>query len=126
LIEIKKSGQLETKQIITTKSPSVNIKRKIKLNGNWTFVPVARKNDRHLPDQVMIAGVPTKEKDGIFYLEWYEDGKRVQKSVGKNGHEAIEAQKTQRNIHALRSSGVTIDQDAPQIATNRETLAQAI
>jgi hypothetical protein len=64
--------------------------------------------------------------DGTFYIEWYENGKRVQKAAGKDGHEVIEAHRTQGSIHDTRSRGVTIDQNAPQIATDRETLAQAI
>jgi integrase/recombinase XerD len=108
------------------KAASVNLKRYIKVNGKWGFVPVAKRNGRYLPDQVLIAGVPTKVKDGTFYVEWYENGKRIQKPVGKNGHEAIEAQKTQSNIHGLRSSGVTVEQNAPQIETDHESLAGAI
>jgi integrase len=118
--------RIEERALTSGKSASVNLKRKIKINGEWKFVPVAKKNGRYLPDQVLIAEVPTKVKDGTFFIEWREGGQRIQKAVGKNGHEAIEAQKTQSNIHALRSSGVTIEQDAPQIATDRESLAGAI
>ena len=34
--------------IVIVKAASVNLKRKIKLNDNWVFVPVARKNGRYL------------------------------------------------------------------------------
>jgi hypothetical protein len=109
-----------------SKPVAVNLKRKFKHNGVWTFVPVAKKNGHYVADRVLIDGVATKVDDGTFYIEWREDGKRIQKSVGQNGQEAISAQKSQTNIHALRSQGVTINDDAPQISTGRDTLSTVI
>lgn len=43
--------------MIVDKAASVNLKRKIKLNNNWAFVPVARKNGHYFPGQVLIAGI---------------------------------------------------------------------
>jgi hypothetical protein len=112
--------------MLKSKPAAVNLKRKIKHNGVWTFVPVAKKNGHYVADRVMIDGVPSKVDDGTYYIEWREDGKRIQKSVGQNGQEAISAQRSQSNIHALRSEGVTIDDDAPQISNSRATLSEVI
>ena len=71
--------------MLKSKPAAVNLKRKIKHNGVWTFVPVAKKNGHYVADRVMIDGVPTKVDDGTYYIEWREDGKRIQKSVGQNG-----------------------------------------
>src|SRR5436309_2759197 len=65
-------------------------------------------------------------KQGTFYLDWREDGKRIQKAVGTNGHEAIEAHRVQTKIHELRVSGVAVEQDAPQLAPGRESMRQRI
>ena len=110
----------------TAKPASVNLKRKIKWEGKWTFVPVAKKRDHYLPDQVLIGGVATRVTGGTFYLEWYEGSKRIQKTAGRNGHEAIAAQQTQMRIHALRSSGVKVEDNAPQLTPARESLQVAI
>ncbi len=109
-----------------TKAAAGSLKRKIKLDGNWTFVPVAKRGDRYRPDEVVIQGLPTKMKQGTFYLDWREDGKRIQKAVGTNGHEAIEAHRVQTKIHELRVSGVAVEQDAPQLAPGRESMRQRI
>ena len=109
----------------TSKPASVNLKRKIKWAGKWSFVPVAKKKDHYLPDHVLVGGVATKVTEGTFYLEWYEGKKRVQKAVGRNGHEAIAARKTQSEIHALRSSGVKVEDNAPQLTPGRESLKEA-
>jgi hypothetical protein len=65
-----------------SKAAAVSLKRKIKLKGSWTFVPVAKRGDRYRPDEVVIAGVTTKLKEGTLYLDWREHGKRIQKAVG--------------------------------------------
>jgi integrase len=49
----------------------------------------------------------------------------VQKAVGRNGHEAIAARKTQSEIHALRSSGVKVEDNAPQLTPGRKSLKEA-
>lgn len=107
---------------------SVNLKYKLKLDDRWTFVPVAKKNGHYVADQVMIAGVPTKVHTGTYYVEWYARGKRIQKSVGRNGHEAIAAWKQQTTIHDLRASGVEIRQDSPALAStmNGTSLAMVV
>jgi hypothetical protein len=53
----------------TCKPASVNLKRKIKWAGKWSFVPVAKKKDHYLPDHVLVGGVATKVTEGTFYLE---------------------------------------------------------
>ena len=108
------------------KAAAVNLKRKIKQGTKWNFVPVAKKNNRYLPDQVLITGIPTKATGGTFYIEWYEHGKRVQKPVGMDGHDAVEAWKTQTHINNLRSTGVTIEENAPQIRDKGATIKHAI
>ena len=75
----------------TCKPASVNLKRKIKWAGKWSFVPVARNKDHYLPDHVLIGGVATKVTEGAFYVERYEGMKRVQKAMGRNGHFRVSA-----------------------------------
>jgi integrase len=108
------------------KPPSVNLKRKVLLNGEWTFVPVAKKNGNYLPHHVLIRGVSTKVTEGTFYVEWRENRKRIQKAVGGNGHEAIAARETQIAIHKLRAAGVKVEQDAPAITVKKETLEESV
>ena len=76
---------------------------------------------------MVIDGVPVQVKDGTFYVEWRRNGKRIQKAVGKNGHEAIEAWGQQCQIHSLRATGIEIKQDATGIATvSRHNLAEVV
>jgi integrase len=113
---------------------SVNLKCRIKLNGKWTFVQVVRRQGMHgdgdyLPNQIMVQGVETrvtKATRPTYYIEWYdESGKRVQRPVGHNGTDAVEARNLQANIHTVRSGGVKVTEDAPQIRAGRLTLEKA-
>lgn len=63
---------------------------------------------------------------GTFYIESREGGKRIQKLVGGNGYEAIDAHRIQSNIHGVRADGVEVEEDAPQIKTEGQLLGSAL
>ena len=73
----------------------VGLKKYIAIEGKWRFVPVLWVNGQPRPDTVVIGGKPVKHKlSGTFYLDWREDGKRVQKPCGTGGREALDAWRT--------------------------------
>ena len=47
---------------------------------------------------VLIDGVGTKGTEGTFYLDWREDGKRIQKPCGVSPREALDAWRMQTAI----------------------------
>jgi len=64
----------------------VNIKKRVKLDGKWTFLPVPRSGGRFHPEKV--------ENPGTYYLEWRPDGKagkRTYEPVGSDPRAALEA-----------------------------------
>ena len=69
----------------------VNLKKYIAVDGKWRFVPVLKVDDRPQPGAVLIDGVPKKGTVGTFYLEWRENGKRIQKPCGVTPREALDA-----------------------------------
>jgi hypothetical protein len=75
-----------------TKRHQVNLKQYRKLNGKWQFVPVAR-DAKGKPDPrlVLVDGRSIRSKGGTFYLDFSENGKLRQKSVGTVPKEAHEA-----------------------------------
>lgn len=68
-----------------------NLKKYIKLHGRWRFVPVAKHNGRPVPATILIKGVPTHSKQGTFYLEWWQGGRRKQEPAGSSPREALNA-----------------------------------
>ncbi len=59
-----------------------NLKKYIKVQGKWRFVPVLKQGGVPYPDTAVIDGEPVRSTNGTFYLEYYEDGRRVQRPVG--------------------------------------------
>ena len=72
----------------STHSTRANLKKYIKVAGKWRFVPVMKQNGVPYPGMVVIDGSPVRSTTGTFYLEYYEDGHRVQRGepVGDRGH----------------------------------------
>ena len=93
-------------------SSKANLKKYINVNGKWRFVPVAKHDGKPTPKTVLIDGIPTHSKAGTFYLEWRQDGKRIQQPVGTSSQGALEAWRVQ--------CGVLADpDDIPEIEANK-------
>jgi integrase/recombinase XerD len=60
----------------------VNLKKRVKIKGQWTYIAVPRKNGRFMPERV--------SAPGTFYIEWRQDGKRHQEKVGANPRIALD------------------------------------
>jgi integrase/recombinase XerD len=67
----------------------VNLKKRVKTGGRWTFLPVPRKSGRLFPEKVT--------EPGTFYIEWRQAGKRHQERVGQNPRAALEALRIKQN-----------------------------
>jgi integrase len=99
---------------------AVNLKQYRRLNGKWQFVPVVKENGKPNPKLVLIGGRPVSSKGGTFYIEFRENGKRVQRPCGATPREALDAWHLQCGIRVgeieaeeqpTRSDkGLTIDQ----------------
>lgn len=74
-----------------SKKAQANLKKYTKVNGKWRFVPVLKQNGVPYPGTVLIKGNPARSTTGTFYLEYYEDGRRVQRPVGNSPREAKDA-----------------------------------
>jgi integrase len=94
----------------TVKAPAVRIKRKVKLNGKWTFATIARKGDRYQWDHVLVDGTPQKVEGGSFFLEWVEAGRKIQRSLSTiDSVEALSAKESQESLLKLQSQGHAAD-----------------
>ena len=83
------------------KVPNVNLTKYVNLGENqWRFCPVViAANGRVKPDYVLAVGRPQLHREGSYYIEWYENGSRRRRSVGKNAIEAHAQQ--QRHLQLL-------------------------
>ena len=72
-------------------APRVNLKKYLAIEGRWQFVPVLKVNGKPRPEVVIIAGQNATGTTGTFYIEYRQDGKRIQKPCGTTPREALEA-----------------------------------
>jgi integrase/recombinase XerD len=91
------------------KFPNVNLTKYVNLGENrWRFCPVViAGNGRIKPDYVLVAGKAELHREGSYNLDWYENGSRRRRSVGKNALEAYAQQ--QRHIQLLRNKTLGIE-----------------
>jgi integrase/recombinase XerD len=76
----------------------VNLKKYLAHDGKWQFFPVLKINGKPRPEVVLINGEPVKSTKGKFYLEYRQDGKRVQRPCGSTPREALDEWRKQQAI----------------------------
>src|SRR5438093_10013350 len=59
----------------------VNLLKKIKVDGKWTFCPAVVEAGRRLNDLVRVNGQIETHPEGTYYLDWREQGKRRRQPV---------------------------------------------
>ena len=91
------------------KIQNVNLTKYVNLGANqWRFCPVViAANGRIKPDYVLASGSAELHREGSYYVEWYENGSRRRRSVGKNAIDAHAQQ--QRHIQLLRNKALGIE-----------------
>jgi integrase len=80
---------------IVSMATKVNLKKYIAIEGRWRFVPVLKIGGKPRPEAVLIDGETVKGTTGTYYLEWREEGKRIQRPVGSASREAKDAWENQ-------------------------------
>lgn len=101
----------------------VNLKKYLAHEGKWQFFPVLKIDGEPRPAVVLIDGQPVKGTPGTFYLDWREDGKRIQKPVGSTVREALDAWRTKTGI----LDGTTEVPEEPEaLAAEHMSIADAV
>jgi integrase/recombinase XerD len=59
----------------------VNVLKKVKVAGQWKLCPVVVEPDGKLKDRVQVNGSAEVHSEGVYYIEWREDGQRRRQSI---------------------------------------------
>jgi integrase/recombinase XerD len=110
--------------VMRTGGYSVNLTKRVKTEEGLRYCPVAESaNGRVKPDLVVVNGTEERHREGAYYLEWREDGKRVRLSVGKDAQDAVaRRQRKEAELNAV-SNGVAVRPDGP---SERRSSAAAV
>ena len=84
----------------------VNLTKRVQTPRGWRYCTVGLSaNGRVKPDLVIFNGTQEIHKEGAYYLEWREGGKRVRLSVGKDPADAsARRQRKEAELNAVNHS----------------------
>src|SRR5579863_10403348 len=92
-----------------TMKQTVTLLKQVKLGGIWKRYPVVLNRNGSIKANVVLMGErEVAAPDGNYILDWYENGKRMRKSVGKDAADAQVAK--ERKIAELEAArtGLTV------------------
>ena len=93
---------------------TVQLIKQVKLDGKWKRYPVVlNKNGTIKTNVVLIGDREVAAQGGNFILDWYEGGKRMRKSVGKDAADAINQRDRKVAELTAASNGLTVTNGDP-------------
>jgi integrase len=93
---------------------TVQLIKQVKIDGIWKRYPVVlNKNGSVKANVVLIGDKEVAAQGGNFILDWYEGGKRMRKSVGKDAADAINQRDRKVAELTAASNGLTVTNGDP-------------
>jgi integrase/recombinase XerD len=109
---------------MNTQSKEVNLTKRIKTEDGWRWCPVMLTAKGHVrQDMVLVKEVEERHPEGVYYIEWREDGKRIRQSVGKDATEGNNRRLAKEAELSAVNAGVPV---LAQTDGNRVLLTAAI
>src|SRR5271156_4996883 len=82
----------------------VNVLKKVRTNGGWKLCPVVREANGRLRDRGRVNGRTEVHGEGIYYLEWREDGRRRREAIPNPAEVLERARLKSLELEARRAS----------------------
>jgi integrase/recombinase XerD len=86
----------------------VNVVKKVKVDGKWKLCPAIVEPGGKLKDRVQVNGRAEVHNEGVYYIEWREDGQRLRQSVA-NRHHVLERARLKSLELDARKAGIHAD-----------------
>ena len=99
----------------TRRGAQVNVLKKVRTSQGWRLCPIVRESNGRLRDRVRIGGRVEVHTEGVYYLEWREDGRRLRTAI-PNAAEVLELQRLQ-----ARQTGIVLGTRRPEMRTESFT-----
>ena len=87
---------------------SVNVLKKVRTIGGWRLCPVVREANGRLRDRVRVSGRTEIHTEGVYYLEWRADGRRLREAI-PNSAEVLERARLKSLELEARKAGAELD-----------------
>jgi len=98
----------------------VNILKKVRTSQGWRLCPVVRERNGRLRDRVRVGGRIEVHAEGVYYLEWREEGRRLRAAIA-NPAEVIERARLKSLELEARQTGVNLEAFRPERHTESLT-----
>lgn len=85
----------------------VNILKKVRTSQGWRLCPVVRETDGRLRDRVRVGGRIVNHAEGVYYLEWREEGRRRREAI-PNPAEVLERARLKSLELEARKAGTAL------------------
>jgi integrase len=85
----------------------VNVLKKVRTSQGWRLCPVVRETNGRLRDRVRIGGRVEIHTEGVYYLEWREEGRRLRTAI-PNAAEVLERARLKSLELEARQTGVAL------------------
>jgi len=95
-----------------------NILKKVRISQGWRLCPVVRETNSRLRDRVRVGGRIEVHAEGVYYLEWREEGRRLRAAIA-NPAEVIERARLKSLEVEARQTGVNLETFRPRGTQNR-------
>lgn len=110
-----------------TQSKEVNLTKRIRTGqgpSDWRFCPIVLTSRGQVrPDLVIINGREERHSEGVYYIEWRENGKRIRRPAGKDATDANNQRLAKQAELSAINAGVAV---IPEQADSRVPLRTAI
>jgi integrase len=103
----------------------VNILKKVQIGGCWKLLPAVERKGKLVRDHVSVAGREEHHAEGSYYLEWYQDGKRLRQAIADFSSVVDRARHKSIELNAIRA-GIIRPVPSLPAENGRTTLALAI
>jgi integrase/recombinase XerD len=92
------------------KAPVVRLKIRVRLSdGSRPFLdPVPASKGKLKPLCAMVNGTPEHHPEGVYFLRYAKDGKRVWEAVGSDPQIALDAKRKKERVLAAIAAGATV------------------
>jgi integrase/recombinase XerD len=87
----------------------VNVLKKVRVDGKWKLCPVVVEPSGKLKDRVQVNGRTEVHNEGVYYIEWRENSRRLRQSVPNRNHVLERARLKALELDA-RKAGVQTDE----------------
>jgi integrase len=105
--------------MILNEGNKVRLTKRVQTKDGLRYCPVViAPNGRVKPDWVIVDDNEERHPEGAYYIDWYEDGKRKRRSVGKSATTALNSSlRKQAELNAI-AQGVPVTQE-PDVQEGR-------